>query len=288
MQMLKRLCIGFASSVLTMSVAVVPVFAESSSDGSEEVAKINEIMNSIKKSSGADDIQSTFDDTASLFSDLSSTYEKLSNNYGNVTTANAGEFYLDYLTNLQDANESTGYDDKLYAIQNSDISVNDATLSSTYEKLKKKVKSNLSSAGVDVSSSTTSSNKKTAKKNSANRETLTSFSDSTAKYEELVDSYKSLITSEDEDGNTIENPYASQTTSELTSALGKTISQSYYDGDTYSGSGFVSTSQLYSRINSSVNKVLSSDDSSSDSDSSSSSSTSTTYSSISSGIKGGN
>ena len=286
MQLIKKLFLCFTcSSFMGLATYITPVCAESTdaSDGSTQIAEINKIMESIKKNSGVDDISSGFDDTASLFSSLSSTYSKLSNNYGNITTASAGDYYMDYLQNLQDANESTGYDDKLYAIQNSDISINDATLNSTYAKLKKKVKSNLSSAGIDVSDSTTSKNKSTAKKNTANRETLTSFSNSSAKYEELVDNYKSLLTSEDEDGNTIENPYASQTKSKLTQSLGKTISQSYYDGDTYSGSSFISTSQLYSKINSAVNQLKNSSDSSS-----SDNSENKTYSSISSGIKGGN
>ena len=285
MQLIKKLVLCFTCSSFMGLAYTTPVCAESTdaSDGSTQIAEINKIMESIKKNSGVDDISSGFDDTASLFSSLSSTYSKLSNNYGNITTASAGDYYMDYLQNLQDANESTGYDDKLYAIQNSDISINDATLNSTYAKLKKKVKSNLSSAGVDVSDSTTSKNKSTAKKNTANRETLTSFSNSSAKYEELVDNYKSLLTSEDEDGNTIENPYASQTKSKLTQSLGKTISQSYYDGDTYSGSSFISTSQLYSKINSAVNQLTNSNDSSSSDDSENE-----TYSSISSGIKSGN
>lgn len=285
MELIKKLFLCFTCSSFMGLAYTIPIWAESTdtSDGATQVAEINKMMESIKKNSGADDISSGFDDTASLFSSLSSTYSKLSNNYGNVTTANAGDFYMDYLQNLQEANESTGYDDKLYAIQNSDISINDATLNSTYAKLKKKVKSNLSSAGIDVSDSTTSKSKNTAKKNTANRETLTSFSDSSAKYEELVDNYKSLLTSEDENGNTIENPYASQTKSKLTQSLGKTISQSYYDGDTYSGSSFISTSQLYSKINSTVNQMISSNDSSNTDDSNNE-----TYTSISDGIKGSN
>lgn len=282
MRLIKKLFICFTCSSFIGIAQTAPVLAETvsnSDDGSSQVAEINKMMESIKKNSGADDISSSFDDTASLFSSLSSTYSKLSNNYGNVTTASTSDFYMDYLQNLQDANESTGYDDKLYAIQNSDISINDATLNSTYTKLKKKVKANLTSAGIDVKDSTTSKNKSTAKKNTANQETLTSFSDSSAKYEELVDNYKSLLTTEDDDGNLIENPYASQAKSKLTQSLGKTISQSYYDGDTYTGTGFISTSQLYLKINSSVNQQLESNTSDEDSGSK-------TYSSISSGIKG--
>ena len=235
----------------TGTVSCFPVYASETDDGSAAVAAIEEKMNNIKKNSGLtqENMNDTFSDTMKQFDDLSSVYTKMSDKYGKINTANIGGFYLDYLENLRDSNDQAQYDDKLYAIQKSDISINDAELSSTYSKLKKNVKKNLSAAGVDIKSTTSSKNKKTAKKNTANRETLTSFSDASAKYEELVDNYKSLLTSEDDDGNTIKNPYANKNKTELTSTLGKSITQSYYDGDEYSGGKFISTSDIFTKIN---------------------------------------
>lgn len=272
-------------------LAPITVHAESSSssDGTAEVAVIEEKMNNIKKNSGLsqDDVNSAFSDTMKQFSDLSSSYTKLSDNYGNVNTANTGDYYLDYLENLRDSNEQTQYDDKLYAIQNSDISINDATLSSTYTSLKKSVKKNLSAAGLNVKDITSSKNKSTAKKNTANRDTLLSFSDASAKYEELVDDYKSMLTSEDDDGNTIKNPYAEKNKSSLTSSLGKTISKSYYDGDTYTGGKFMSTSEIFSKISNKADSILSggnSNNSDSDNTEQDNSNKNTEYSSITEGI----
>ena len=241
-------------------------------------------MNNIKKNSGLtqENMNDTFSDTMKQFDDLSSVYTKMSDKYGKVNTANTGGFYLDYLENLRDSNDQTQYDDKLYAIQKSDISINDAELSSTYSKLKKNVKKNLSAAGVDIKSTTSSKNKKTAKKNTANRETLTSFSDASAKYEELVDNYKSLLTTEDDDGNTIKNPYANKNKTELTSILGKSITQSYYDGDEYSGGKFVSTSDIFTKIN---DKAASMANGESSQEATSNEQENKQYSSITDGIK---
>ena len=280
------------SSLLVLS-NVTPVFASDSDteqDANSAIEAIEEKMNAIKKNSGLsqESVNETFSDTQSQFSSLTDQYNQLSSKYGQVNTANAGEYYLDYLENLQDSNDQTQYNTKLEAIADSDISINDATLSSTYSKLKKTVQKNLKSAGVNISSTTTSKNKKTAKNNSANRETLLSFSDASAKYEDLVSSYKSSLSDGSDTSSSVSSGYTTNAKSKLTSSLGKTISQSYYDGDNYTGNEFLSTSTLYNRINSNAAYVLSgssdtlSDDSSS---SSSDSSSSKTYSSISSGIK---
>lgn len=268
----------------TGTVNCFPVYASETDDGSAAVAAIEEKMNNIKKNSGLtqENMNDTFSDTMKQFDDLSSVYTKMSDKYGKVNTANTGGFYLDYLENLRDSNDQTQYDDKLYAIQKSDISINDAELSSTYSKLKKNVKKNLSAAGVDIKSTTSSKNKKTAKKNTANRETLTSFSDASAKYEELVDNYKSLLTAEDDDGNTIKNPYANKNKTELTSTLGKSITQSYYDGDEYSGGKFVSTSDIFTKIN---DKAASMANEKSSQEATSNEQENKQYSSITDGIK---
>lgn len=264
--------------------------SDTEQDANAAIASIEEKMNTIKKNSGLsqDNINETFSDTASQFSSLTEQYNKLSSKYGQVNTANQGDYYLDYLENLQDSNDQTQYDKKLEAIADSDISINDATLNSTYTKLKKTVSKNLKSAGVNISSSTSSKNKKTAKNNSANRDTLLSFSDASGKYEDLVSSYKSSLSNGSDTTSSVASGYTTNAKSKLTSSLGKTIAQSYYDGDNYTGNEFLSTSTLYNRINNKAAYVLSgssdtlSDDSGSgDSDSSSSKS----YSSITSGIK---
>lgn len=270
---------------------VTPVFASEDTaeqDASEAIKSIEEKMNTIKKNSGLsqESVNETFSDTQSQFSSLTEQYNKLSSKYGQVNTANQGDYYLDYLENLQDSNDQTQYDKKLEAIADSDISINDATLNSTYTKLKKTISKNLKSAGVNISGSTTSKNKKTAKNNSANRDTLLSFSDASAKYEDLVSSYKSSLSEGSDTTSSISSGYTTNAKSKLTSSLGKTISQSYYDGDNYTGNEFLSTSTLYNRINNKATYVLSgtSDTLSEDSESSGSSS-SGTYSSITSGIK---
>ena len=285
----------YGYSILLCSLLVlsnsIPVLASEDSteqDASEAIKSIEEKMNTIKKNSGLsqESVNETFSDTQSQFSSLTEQYNKLSSKYGQVNTANQGDYYLDYLENLQDSNEQTQYDKKLEAIAESDISINDATLNSTYTKLKKTVSKNLKSAGVNVSSSTTSKNKKTAKNNSANRDTLLSFSDASAKYENLVSSYKSSLSEGSDTTSSISSGYTTNAKSKLTSSLGKTISQSYYDGDNYTGNEFLSTSTLYNRINNKAAYVLSgSSDILSDDSESSDSNTSGSYSSITSGIK---
>ena len=285
----------YGYSILLCSLLIlsnsIPVFASEDSteqDASEAIKSIEEKMNTIKKNSGLsqESVNETFSDTQSQFSSLTEQYNKLSSKYGQVNTANQGDYYLDYLENLQDSNDQTQYDKKLEAISDSDISINDATLNSTYTKLKKTVSKNLKSAGVNVSGSTTSKNKKTAKNNSANRDTLLSFSDASAKYENLVSSYKSSLSEGSDTTSSISSGYTTNAKSKLTSSLGKTISQSYYDGDNYTGNEFLSTSTLYNRINNKAAYVLSgASDTLSDDSESSDSSTSGNYSSITSGIK---
>lgn len=274
--------------VLSNSTSVLASEDSTEQDASEAIKSIEEKMNTIKKNSGLsqESVNETFSDTQSQFSSLTEQYNKLSSKYGQVNTANQGDYYLDYLENLQDSNDQTQYDKKLEAIADSDISINDATLNSTYTKLKKTVSKNLKSAGVNVSGSTTSKNKKTAKNNSANRDTLLSFSDASAKYENLVSSYKSSLSEGSDTTSSISSGYTTNAKSKLTSSLGKTISQSYYDGDNYTGNEFLSTSTLYNRINNKAAYVLSgSSDILSDDSESSDSNTSGSYSSITSGIK---
>lgn len=268
-------------TIITASLAVLPVISlttpvhaqsmQDYSDGTEQVAEINKIMNQIKES--GNEIKSDMTDISSQFSQLSDKYSQLSSKYGTIDTESITEScYMDYLSNLQDANEQTQYDKKLKAIQKSDISISDATLSATYSKLRKNIKSTLNKAGINASDSKSATTSKKAKTNKANRDTLLSISKASKKYSSLVSDYKDMVSN----GETISSSYASDTTaSKAVQQAGKAVSTSNYDT---SQSGFIPTSDLFNKINQKM--------STGSSGSENTSNNSGSYSSISAGIKG--
>lgn len=261
-------------TVLPVISLTTPVYAQSMqdySDGTEQVAEINKIMNQIKES--GNEIKSDMTDISSQFSQLSDKYSQLSSKYGTIDTESITEScYMDYLSNLQDANEQTQYDKKLKAIQKSDISISDATLSATYSKLRKNIKSTLNKAGINASDSKSATTSKKAKTNKANRDTLLSISKASKKYSSLVSDYKDMVSN----GETISSSYTSDTTaSKAVQQAGKAVSASNYDT---SQSGFVPTSDLFNKINQKM--------SAGSSESENTSNNSGSYSSISAGIKG--
>lgn len=245
--------IPMATTMLSTLCVTTPVYAEATAGtlDSQNTSDTSDTQsNSTSSSSDTGlDVDKMFAEVQSEYADMKGKYTNLANNYGDIPTTNLSKTYVDYLQSLEEAKANTGFTEKMKAIQNADISINDATMSSTYSKIKGTVKSEILNKGLDISSAVDKYAQQTADKNKASVETIKSAVAASKKYTKFVDNYKSLLVSEDENGHEIPNPYADELTSKVLNSLGITsITEAVQKGQGFKGQYLTST-EIFEKLN---------------------------------------
>lgn len=245
--------IPMATTMLSTLCVTTPVYAEATAGtlDSQNTSDASDTQsNSTSSSSDTGlDVDKMFAEVQSEYSDMKGKYTNLANNYGDIPTTNLSKTYVDYLQSLEEAKANTGFTEKMKAIQNADISINDAAMSSTYSKIKGTVKSEILNKGLDISSAVDKYAQQTADKNKASVETIKSAVAASKKYTKFVDNYKSLLVSEDENGHEIPNPYADELTSKVLNSLGITsITEAVQKGQGFKGQYLTST-EIFEKLN---------------------------------------
>lgn len=249
--------IPMATTMLSTLCVTTPVYAEATagtldSQNTSDTSSSQSSSQSNSESSTSDtglDVDKMFAEVQSEYSDMKGKYTNLANNYGDIPTTNLSKTYVDYLQSLEDAKANTGFTEKMKAIQNADISINDAAMSSTYSKIKGTVKSEILNKGLDISSAVDQYAQQTANKNKASVETIKSAVAASKKYTKFVDNYKSLLVAEDENGHEIPNPYADELTSKVLNSLGITsITEAVQKGQGFKGQYLTST-EIFEKLN---------------------------------------
>ena len=245
--------IPMTTAMLSTLCITTPVYAEATAGtlDSQNTSDTSSSQSSSESSSNDTglDVDKMFAEVQSEYSDMKGKYTNLANNYGDIPTTNLSKTYVDYLQSLEDAKANTGFTEKMKAIQNADISINDAAMSSTYSKIKGTVKSEILNKGLDISSAVDQYAQQTANKNKASIETIKSAVAASKKYTKFVDNYKSLLVAEDENGHEIPNPYADELTSKVLNSLGITsITEAVQKGQGFKGQYLTST-EIFEKLN---------------------------------------
>lgn len=246
--------IPMATAMLSTMCVTTPVYAEATAGtlDSPNTSDTSSSQSSSESSSGDTglDVDKMFAEVQSEYSDMKGKYTNLANNYGDIPTTNLSKTYVDYLQSLEDAKANTGFTEKMKAIQNADISINDAAMSSTYSKIKGTVKSEILNKGLDISSAVDQYAQQTANKNKASVDTIKSAVVASKKYTKFVDNYKSLLVAEDENGHEIPNPYANELTSKVLNSLGITsITEAVQKGQGIKGQ-YLTATEIFEKLNS--------------------------------------
>lgn len=245
--------IPMTTAMLSTLCVTTPVYAEATagtldSQNTSDTSSSQSNSESSTSDTGLD-VDKMFAEVQSEYSDMKGKYTNLANNYGDIPTTNLSKTYVDYLQSLEDAKANTGFTEKMKAIQNADISINDAAMSSTYSKIKGTVKSEILNKGLDISSAVDQYAQQTANKNKASVETIKSAVAASKKYTKFVDNYKSLLVAEDENGHEIPNPYADELTSKVLNSLGITsITEAVQKGQGFKGQYLTST-EIFEKLN---------------------------------------
>ena len=136
------------------------------------------------------DVDEFYDETVTMFSEMKSGYQELAANYGNVGAASAESVYMDYLQNLQKANEDSAYSEKLAMIQDMDISINDPVINASYNKAKGQVNNALTGEGFDVQGRPSSFATDANAQSKATYSMMASASEGAKKYSSIVKDFK--------------------------------------------------------------------------------------------------
>ena len=200
------------------------------------------------------DVEQMFSEVLSEYASMKDNYTTLSETYSNIPTSNLSKTYIDYLETLESAKENTGFSEKMKAIQSADISINDASMSSSYSKIKSTVTGELLNKGLDISTAVDKYAKQTQTSNTKSLETIKSSVAAGKKYTKLVDNYKSLLVAEDEDGNEIANPYAEEYTKEVLNSLGITKITEALNSNTDSDGSYLTATEIFEKLNAAAQK----------------------------------
>lgn len=131
-----------------------------------------------------------YGETQSLFSTLKEGHEDLQSSYGSLSPVSGEEVYMDYLANLQQANDDQDFDKKLSLIASSDISLNDANLAAAFNKAKGQISNSLAGDGMQINGTVSDEQKQTQNTNDQSRTQMLTTSDSSAKYRKLVEDFQ--------------------------------------------------------------------------------------------------
>ena len=183
-----------------------------------------------------------YEDTLSKFSELSDTYSDLAADYGNVPLANGEEVYMDYVSNLNRASEAIGYEEKLQAIKDTDLSINDAQLSAIYDEVRGDVITALEEKGYDISARTSDYEKWQEENHQSTRDLMNDISDGMQRYEDILEYYKEGKTKKT-------NSYSGKDLGEMVSTISDGSSKNPITVSTQFKQGFQGVSTLFDKIN---------------------------------------